>query len=190
MDKLKDRILQEGCVVEGDMLKIDSFLNHQIDVSLTMEIGQELAKRFADVTIDKVLTVESSGIAIAFAVAYYAGGTPVVFAKKSAPGTLTEGFYSTEVTSFTKRKVSNVLVSKEFLLPNEKVLIIDDFMAHGDAAMGLARLVEEAGGQVVGVGSAVEKFFQGGSTRLRESGYRVESLAVIESMEDCKIVFK
>lgn len=190
MEKLKERILQEGCVVDGELLKIDSFLNHQIDVGLTMEIGEELAKRFAQEKVDKVLTLESSGIAIAFATAYYLNRVPVVFAKKSAPGTLTEGFYATEVTSFTKRKVSNVLVSEEFLLAGEKVLIIDDFMAHGEAALGLTRLVESAGGHVAGVGVAVEKFFQEGSARLREAGYRVESLAIIESMEDCKIVFK
>lgn len=190
MEELKERILKEGCVVEREMLKIDSFLNHQIDVKLTMKIGEELARRFSDLKIDKILTVESSGIAIACATSYYANQLPVVFAKKSAPGTLTEGFYATEVTSFTKRKVSNVLVSEEFLSPGESVLIIDDFMAHGEATLGLARLVEQAGGKVAGVGVAVEKLFQGGSSRLKEQGYRVESLAIIESMEDCKIVFK
>lgn len=190
MEKLKSRILQEGCVLEGELLKIDSFLNHQIDIKLTMEIGEELAKRFSDVEIHKILTVESSGIAIACATAFYADQVPVIFAKKSAPRTLTEGFYATEVTSFTKRKVSNVLVSKEFLLAGENVLIVDDFMAHGEATLGLARLVEQAGGKVAGIGVAVEKFFQGGSERLREKGYRVESLAIIESMEDCKVVFK
>ncbi len=190
MEKLKERILQEGCVIDGEMLKIDSFLNHCIDVKLIMEIGEELANRFKDAEADKILTVESSGIAIACATAFYMNILPVIFAKKSAPGTLTEGYYSAEVTSFTKRKVSNVLVSKEFLLPGDRVLIIDDFMAHGEAATGLANVVEQAGGHVVGIGVAVEKYFQGGSTKLREMGYRVESLAVIESMEDCNIVFK
>lgn len=189
MEKLKQRILQDGKALGADVIKVDSFLNHQIDVRLLAEIGQEFKKRFQGTEITKILTIEASGIAIACATALQMEDLPVVFAKKTPPNTIEEGMYQEEVTSFTKRMVFNVVVSKEYLSEKDKVLIIDDFLARGEAAMGLANLVKQAGGQVVGVGVAIEKRFQGGADKLREAGYRVESLAVIASTEDGNIRF-
>ena len=190
MQLLKDRIVKDGQVIGTEIIKVDSFLNHQIDVALVAEIGKELAARFADAGITKILTIESSGIAIACAAAIHMNGIPVVFAKKAAPSTMTDGFYSVEVTSFTKRTVSAVMVSKKYLSKGDRILIVDDFLAHGEAAAGLAKIAEKAGAVVCGIGAAVEKEFQGGSARLRELGYRVESLAVIASMQDGQITFK
>lgn len=190
MEILKDKIRKDGQLIGNDIIKIDSFLNHQLDVSLISEIGKEFARRFKDISVDKILTIEASGIAIACATAMHMGNLPVVFAKKTAPSTLIDGFYVTEVTSFTKRTVSKVMVSKKYLSKNERILIIDDFMAHGEAASGLALITEQAGAIVAGIGAAVEKEFQGGSAKLRAKGYRVESLAVITSIEDGHITFK
>lgn len=190
MEILKDKIRKDGQLIGNDIIKIDSFLNHQLDVSLISEIGKEFARRFKDLSVDKILTIEASGIAIACATAMHMGNLPVVFAKKTAPSTLIDGFYVTEVTSFTKRTVSKVMVSKKYLSKNERILIIDDFMAHGEAASGLALITEQAGAIVAGIGAAVEKEFQGGSAKLRAKGYRVESLAVITSIEDGHITFK
>ncbi|GAB1477183.1 xanthine phosphoribosyltransferase [Bacillota bacterium] len=190
MEVLKDKIIKDGQLIGSDIIKIDSFLNHQLDVGLISQIGMEFAGRFRDLTIDKILTIEASGIAIACATAMHMGNLPVVFAKKTAPATFIDGFYTTEVTSFTKRTVSKIMVSKKYLSKNERILIIDDFMAHGEAASGLAALAEQAGAVVVGIGAAVDKEFQGGSEKLREKGYRVESLAVITSIEDGHITFK
>jgi xanthine phosphoribosyltransferase len=190
MQLLKDRIIKDGQVVGADILKVDSFLNHQIDVALILEIGKELAHRYAGFGINKILTIESSGIAIACATAINMEGIPVVFAKKAAPNTMIDGYYSVEVTSFTKRTVSAVMASKKYLGKEDRVLIVDDFLAHGEAAIGLAKLVGLAGADVCGIGVAIEKEFQGGSAKLREMGYRVESLAVITSMKDGQITFK
>lgn len=190
MQILKDRILKDGQIIGTEIIKVDSFLNHQIDVELVSEIGREFAKRFEGLGVGKILTVEASGIAIACSTAMHMGNLPVVFAKKTAPNTMSDGYYSTEITSFTKRAVSTVLVSKRYLLNGERILIIDDFLAHGEAALGLANLVEQAGATVVGIGAAVEKAFQGGALRLKESGYNVESLAVIASIKDEHITFK
>jgi xanthine phosphoribosyltransferase len=190
MQLLKDRIIKDGQIIGSEILKVDSFLNHQIDVALVLELGKELARRFAGLGINKILTIESSGIAIACATAMHMDGLPVVFAKKAAPNTMTDGYYSVEVTSFTKRTVSSVMVSKKYLGKDDKVLIVDDFLAHGEAAIGLAKLAVLAGAEVKGIGVAVEKEFQGGSAKLREKGYRVESLAVITSMKDGQITFK
>lgn len=190
MQLLKDKILCEGQAIGTDIIKIDSFLNHQIDVGLISRIGEEFSRRFANIPVTKILTIEASGIAIACATAMHMGNVPVVFAKKAAPSTMIEGYYATEVTSYTKRAVSTVMVSKNFLLKGDKILIIDDFMAHGEAAWGLADLVKQSGATVMGIGIAVEKSFQGGSSKLREAGYTVESLAVIASIEDGHIVFK
>ncbi|MGI6727353.1 MAG: xanthine phosphoribosyltransferase [Anaerovoracaceae bacterium] len=190
MQKLKERILKDGQVIGTEIIKVDSFLNHQIDVELLSEIGEEFAKRYANRGINKILTIEASGIAIACVVAWHMGCLPVVFAKKAAPSTMIDGFYSTEVTSFTKRSVSKVMVSKKYLSKGDNVLIVDDFLAHGEAATGLANLVEQAGATVCGIGAAIEKEFQGGSQKLRQKGYRVESIVVITSIQDGHITFK
>ncbi|MGI6732675.1 MAG: xanthine phosphoribosyltransferase [Anaerovoracaceae bacterium] len=190
MQMLKDRIIKDGQVIGTEIVKVDSFLNHQIDVALVSEIGKEFARRFAGLPINKILTIESSGIAIACATAMHMGNLPVVFAKKTAPSTMTDGFYSTEVTSFTKKAVSSVIVSQKYLSEQDNILIIDDFLAYGEAALGLAKLAKLAGATVYGIGAAVEKAFQGGAEKLRQEGYRVESLAVITSIRDDHITFK
>ena len=189
MKILKDRIVADGVAIGTEIVKVDSFLNHQIDVELLDKIGQEFSEKFQNCGVTKILTVEASGIAVACMAARYFGNIPVVFAKKSSPNTMTEGFFGAEVKSFTKGTTSVVRVSEKFLDENDKVLIIDDFLAHGEAALGLAELVNQAGAVLVGVGAVIEKQFQGGGTRLREKGYQVESLAVIESIQDGKINF-
>ncbi|HHU18127.1 MAG TPA: xanthine phosphoribosyltransferase [Clostridiales bacterium] len=189
MKALKDRIIADGVAIGTEIVKVDSFLNHQIDVALLDEIGQEFAKRFQGIEVSKILTVEASGIAIACTTAKYFGNIPVLFAKKASPNTMTEGFYSAKVKSFTKGTVSDVRVSKKFLVPGDRVLILDDFLAHGEAAFGMAELVRQANAELVGIGAVIEKQFQGGGKRLREKGFLVESLAVIESIQDGKINF-
>lgn len=190
MDLLKRKILNDGKVIGKDIVKVDSFLNHQLDIGLLMVIGKEIRRRFSHMDINKILTIESSGIGIAAIAATYLDLVPVVFAKKAQPNTMSDEFYGAEVKSFTKGTVSVARISKEFLNKNDKVLIIDDFMAHGEAALGLCSLVEQAGGQVCGIAAVIEKEYQGGSRKLREAGYFVDSLAVIEKVEDGKIFFK
>jgi len=191
MRTLKDKILKYGQAIGTDIVKVDSFLNHQIDVSLISDIGKEFSERFSDAGgIDKILTIEASGIVVACAAAWHMNCIPVVFAKKTAPNTMTDGFYSAEVVSFTKRTVSSVTVSKKYLSKGENVLIIDDFLAYGEAALGLASIVKQSGARLCGIGAVIEKEFQGGSKKLRQMGYRVESLAVIESIKDGHIKFK
>lgn len=189
MKALQERIVADGAAIGTEIIKVDSFLNHQIDVALLDEIGKEFAKRFEGCGATKILTVEASGIAIACMAARHFGNIPVLFAKKASPSTMTEEFYGAEVKSFTKGTTSIVRVSKKYLKPGDKVLIIDDFLAHGEAALGMAELVELAGAELVGVGAVIEKRFQGGGIRLGEKGIRVESLAVIESIRDGKINF-
>ena len=189
MKILKDRIVADGVAIGTEIVKVDSFLNHQIDVELLDQIGQEFAERFRGSEVTKILTVEASGIAVACMVARHFGNIPVVFAKKTAPSTMTEGFYGAEVKSFTKGTTSVVRVSEKFLKAEDRILIIDDFLAHGEAALGLANLVEQAGASLAGVGSVIEKQFQGGSKRLRDLDIHVESLAVIESIKDGEITF-
>lgn len=189
MKALKERIIADGVAIGTEIVKVDSFLNHQIDVALLDEIGREFAKRFQGIEVSKILTVEASGIAIACITAKYFGNVPVLFAKKASPNTMTEDFYSAEVKSFTKGTVSVVRVSKKFLIPGDRVLILDDFLAHGEAAFGMAELVRQANAELVGIGAVIEKQFQGGGRKLREKGFRVESLAVIESIQDGKINF-
>jgi xanthine phosphoribosyltransferase len=189
MKALKDKIIADGAAIGTEIIRVDSFLNHQIDVALLDEIGQEFAKRFEGCMVTKILTVEASGIAIACMAARHFGNIPVLFAKKASPNTMTEDFYGAEVKSFTKGTTSIIRVSKKYLNKDDKILVIDDFLAHGEAAVGMAELVEQAGAELVGVGAVIEKRFQGGGTRLREKGYRVESLAVIGSIRDGKINF-
>lgn len=153
------------------------------------ELGKEFGRRFSDLKIDKILTVEASGIGIACMTAPYFGYPPVVFAKKTSPNTMTEDFYGAEAKSFTKGTVSIIRVSKKYLKEGDRVLILDDFLAHGEASMAMTRLVEQAGGSVEGIGAVIEKGFQGGGRKLREAGYRLESLAIIESIQDGIVKF-
>ncbi len=190
MKELKDKILKEGVAIGTEIVKVDHFLNHRLDVKFLEAVGKEFKARFADCEINKILTVEASGIAVACLAAPYFDYAPVVFAKKAAPSTMTEGFYVAEAKSFTKGTVSLLRVSERFLEEGDKVLIIDDFLAHGQASLALADLVKQAGGEVVGVGAVIEKGFQGGSQRLRDKGYRVESLAVIKEIDDGRIIFE
>ncbi|MBP6143459.1 MAG: xanthine phosphoribosyltransferase [Proteocatella sp.] len=184
MKLLIDRIIKDGEGREGHIIKVDSFINHQMDMKLMDEIGKEFARRFEGLGINKILTIEASGIGIAVITSVHMGYIPVVFAKKSQPNTMTERYYGAEVKSFTKGTVSLAKVTKKYLQPGEKVLIIDDFMAYGEASRGLISLVQQAGGEVVGLGAVVEKAFQGGGQKLRDEGYKVESLAVISKIHD------
>ena len=183
MNFLEERILRDGIVKEGNVLKVDSFLNHQMDVALIDEIGKEFYRRFGDLGITKILTIEASGIAIAYAAARYFG-TPFVFAKKSKSVNIDDDVYVAEVESFTHKCKNNVIVSKKFLSAGERVLIIDDFLANGCALEGLIAIVESAGAEVAGIGIAIEKGFQGGGDKIRKRGYRLESLAIVDSMDD------
>ena len=182
MNFLEKRILRDGVVKPGNVLKVDSFLNHQIDVALLDEIAKELKRRFADAPVTKVLTIESSGIAIACAVAREFG-VPVVFAKKAKTVNLDGEMYVAEVESFTHKKTNKVIVAKKFLSENDRVLIVDDFLANGCALQGLISIVDSAGAEVTGCGIVIEKGFQEGGYRIRNLGFRLESLAIIESMD-------
>ena len=183
MNCVEERILRDGVVKCGNVLRVDSFLNHQIDVTLLDEIACEFLRRFAGNTITKVLTIEASGIAIACAVARQLG-VPVVFAKKSKSINLDGDSYVAEVESFTHKKTNQVIVSKKYLNENDHVLIVDDFLANGCALQGLISLVDAAGAEVVGCGIVIEKGFQEGGHRLRNLGFHLESLAIVESMDD------
>lgn len=183
MELLKERIRTDGVIKPGNVLKVDSFLNHQMDIALFNEIGKEFARRFADVKIDKILTIEASGIGIAAIVAQYFD-VPVVFAKKSQSINLDGTMLSAPVESFTHKRKYDVIVASRFLRPEESVLIIDDFLANGCAALGLCQIVEAAHASVAGIGIVIEKGFQTGGSMLRDRGLRVESLAIIESMDD------
>ena len=191
MNFLEQRILRDGVVKAGNVLKVDSFLNHQMDVALLKEMGQEFYRRFAHKKITKVLTIESSGIAVAYPVAE-AFGVPLVFAKKAKSINIDGDVYTAEVPSFTHKVTNRVIVSKKFLGPEDHVLIIDDFLANGYALQGLISLVEAADATVEGLGIAIEKGFQEGGKRMRNLGYQLESLAIVESMnaETGEIVFR
>lgn len=183
MQVLKERIIKDGKVKSGDVLKVDSFLNHQMDIKLFGEIGKEFKRRFADVEVNKILTIEASGIGIACVVAQYFD-VPVVFAKKNQTKNIAGEVYTTKVESFTHGRVYDIIVAKEFLGKGDKVLLIDDFLANGKALEGLAQLVEDSGAELVGAGIVVEKGFQVGGKILREKGVRLESLAIVESLND------
>lgn len=183
MQLLKDRIRKDGKIKSGDVLKVDSFLNHQMDIKLFEEIGKEFKRRFSDVSINKILTIEASGIGIACIVAQYFD-VPVVFAKKSKTKNIAGDVYTTKVESFTHGKVYDIMVAKEFLGAGDKVLLIDDFLANGKALEGLAAVVKDSGAELVGAGIVIEKGFQPGGDRLRAEGIRVESLAIVESMDE------
>ena len=183
MQLLKDRIRKDGKIKSGDVLKVDSFLNHQMDIKLFEEIGKEFKRRFSDVSINKILTIEASGIGIACIVAQYFD-VPVVFAKKSKTKNIAGDVYTTKVESFTHGKVYDIMVAKEFLGAGDKVLLIDDFLANGKALEGLPAVVKDSGAELVGAGIVIEKGFQPGGDRLRADGIRVESLAIVESMDE------
>lgn len=189
MKALEERILRDGHVRPGNILKVDSFLNHQIDIAFMNEMGKEFRRVFADKHVTKILTIEASGIAIASITAQYFQ-VPIVFAKKTKTINLDGSLYTTKVKSYTHRTTYDVVVSKKFLTSDDRVLIIDDFLANGCAARGLIDLVEQAGAVLEGVGIVIEKGFQGGGRELRESGVDVRSLAIIESMSDNNLVFR
>lgn len=183
MQLLKDRIRKDGKIKEGNVLKVDSFLNHQMDVKLFQEIGKEFKRRFADEEITKILTIEASGIGIA-CVAAEVFDVPVVFAKKTQTKNIAGDVYTTKVESFTHGRVYDIIVSKEFLGKGDKVLLIDDFLANGKALEGLAELVTKSGAELVGAGVVIEKGFQVGGDIIRSKGIHLESLAIVESMDE------
>lgn len=182
MNFLEERIVKDGIVKEGNVLKVDSFLNHQMDIELFDQMGAEFKKRFADRPINKILTIEASGIGIACVVAQHFG-VPVVFAKKSKSINIEGERYTAEVESFTHKCKNQVIVAKKFLSEDDHVLIIDDFLANGCALQGLIQIVKSAGGTVEGIGIAIEKGFQTGGTVIRNLGYRLESLAIVDGMD-------
>ena len=182
MNFLEERIVKDGMVKEGNVLKVDSFLNHQMDVELLDMIGEEFYRRFKDKEVTKVLTIEASGIAIAYAVAR-CFKVPMVFAKKAKSINIDGDMYTAEVESFTHKNKNQVIVSKRFLSPGDKVLIVDDFLANGCALQGLISITEAAGASVAGIGIAIEKGFQYGGRSIRNLGYQLESLAIVESMD-------
>ena len=183
MQLLKDRIRKDGKIKAGNVLKVDSFLNHQMDIKLFAEIGKEFKRRFADSEVTKILTIEASGIGIACIVAQYFD-VPVVFAKKTQTKNSAGEVYTTKVESYTHGRVYDIIVAKEFLGPQDKVLLIDDFLANGKALEGLVSIVRESGATLVGAGIVIEKGFQVGGDLLRSQGIRVESLAIVESMDE------
>ncbi len=189
MKLLEDRIRTDGIVRDGDILKVDSFLNHQMDAGLFREMAKEWKRLYADAGVNKILTIEASGIGIACIVAEEFG-CKAVFAKKTSGRNMDSELYTTQITSFTKGRVYDVVVSKRFLGPEDRVLIIDDFLANGCALEGMIDLVNQAGATLCGCGIAIEKGFQGGGNKLRAEGIRVESLAIIECMSDGKLIFR
>ena len=182
MNFLEERIVKDGIVKEGNVLKVDSFLNHQMDIELFDQMGAEFKKRFADRPINKILTIEASGIGIACVVAQHFG-VPVVFAKKTKSINIEGEMYTAEVESFTHKCKNQVIVAKKFLSEDDHVLIIDDFLANGCALQGLIQIVKAAGGTVEGIGIAIEKGFQSGGTVVRNLGYHLESLAIVDGMD-------
>ena len=182
MKLLQDRIVADGKIEAGNILKVDSFLNHQIDVSLLEEIGQEFKRQFGDREVNKILTIEASGIAIACIAARYFN-VPVVCAKKSRSLNIAGDVYTAKVESFTHKNTNDIIVSKKFLSPSDRILIVDDFLANGKAILGLCQLVEQAGATLVGAGVVIEKGFQDGGKRIREAGIDLRSLAILEEMD-------
>ena len=188
MKKLEERILRDGVVKPGGILKVDNFLNHQIDPQLCYEMAEEIQRLFRDEEITKILTIEASGISIATMTGYVMG-VPVVFAKKAMSANISDNVYSSEVFSFTKKVSKNVVVSREYLKPGEKILIIDDFLAMGAALEGLCDIISQAGAEAVGAAIVIEKAFQPGGDKLRAKGLRIESLARVASMSDNSLTF-
>ncbi len=189
MQELKDRIVREGKVLPGNIIKVDGFLNHRVDTELMDHIAEELGRHFDMGGVDVILTAEASGIALAAVVARHFG-KPMIFAKKAKSDNIEGGLYQSDIFSYTYKKKVTLLVSKEWLHAGDRVLVVDDFMANGEAMRGLCDIVEKAGATLVGIGCAVEKGFQGGGDKLREAGVNLRSLAVIESAEPGSIVFR
>ncbi len=189
MELLKQRILQDGHATEDDVLKVDSFLNHQMDISLLNEIGKEFRRRFEGVPVTKILTIEASGIGIAAIAAQHFGNVPVVFAKKTKSRNLDGALYTAQVQSFTKGTVYDIQVSQKFIGPDDCVLILDDFLAKGQALQGLLKIVRASGAKLAGCGIVIEKGFQDGGKLIRSQGIRVVSLAVISSISNGKVTF-
>ena len=188
MKLLEEKILSCGTVLPGNILKVDSFLNHQLDVSLLSELGKEFYRLFSDCNVTRILTVEASGIPIAcFAAQHF--NVPVVFAKKGYHKNIGNDVYTAEVFSFTKGTSYTIFVSKKYINPGDNILVIDDFLANGQAVLGLKKIIEDAGANLAGVGIAIEKGFQNGARRVMEKGVRVESLAIVESMDEKGVTF-
>lgn len=191
MEALKKKILTDGTAIGSEIIKVDSFLNHQIDIAFMNEIGKEFARIFIDVEVTKIVTIEASGIAIAAIASQYFNNVPVVFAKKTESRNLDPDKYHGEVYSFTKQRVYPIMISKKYISSEDKILIIDDFLANGKAALALTGLCEQAGATVQGIGIVIEKGFQNGGKLLREENHiRVESLAIIDNIDDGKITFR
>ncbi|AZU62077.1 xanthine phosphoribosyltransferase [Neobacillus mesonae] len=189
MELLEERIKQDGQALSEHVLKVDSFLNHQIDPKLMQEIGKEFASRFSNESITKIVTIESSGIAPAVMAGLYLN-VPVVFARKRKSLTLSEGLLTASVHSFTKNETNEISISKKYVNEDDNVLIIDDFLANGQAALGLIEIVKKSGAHVAGIGIVIEKSFQDGAEKLKELGIRVESLAQIAALSNGKVIFK
>ena len=189
MKLLEERIKKDGIIKEGNVLKVDSFLNHQMDIDLFNEMGKEFKRLFADKPINKILTIEASGIGIACVVAQHFG-VPVVFAKKTQSINIDGEVYSTKIESFTHKKVYDVIVSKKYIGPEDHILIIDDFLANGQAVLGLINIINQANANVAGVGIVIEKGFQDGRKLIEEKGYRVESLAIVDDFKDGKVILR
>ncbi len=189
MELLKQRITKDGRVKEGNILKVDSFLNHQIDIALLNEMGREFYRLFQHEGITKIITIEASGIAIAAITAQYFN-VPMVFAKKAKSKNIDGEVYTSSINSYTHQNVYTAMLEKRFLSSADRVLILDDFLATGKAQLGLLDIVGQAGASVGGIGIAIEKGFQGGGDRLREAGYHLESLAIIDKMENDSVVFR
>lgn len=188
MEELKQKILLEGEVLSTEILKVDSFLNHQVDPIFTARLGEEIARRFTGEGVTRVLTAEASGIAVAVACGL-ALGVPVVFAKKKRAATQNNNVFASTVHSFTKDETVDIFVARKFIAPQDRILIVDDFLARGEALRGLVNIVQQSGSTLVGVGIVIEKVFQGGGRNLRESGVRIEALARINSLEEGKVSF-
>lgn len=188
MELLRQKVINEGIVLEGQVLKVDSFLNHQMDPLLMKEIGKAFTQLFADTGVTTILTIESSGIAPGIMTALEFG-VPLIFARKQKSLTLTEDIFVETVYSYTKKQSNDITVSKKFIKPGDRVLIIDDFLANGEAASGLARIVKQAGAEVVGIGIVIEKSFQPGAQLLIDEGYRLESLVRIRSLDNGQVQF-
>lgn len=186
MESLGQKVKEDGVVIDEKILKVDGFLNHQIDAKLMNDVGKTFYESFKDAGITKILTIEASGIAPAIMASFHFD-VPCLFAKKAKPSTLKDGFYSTDIHSFTKNKTSTVIVSEEFLGPDDKVLIIDDFLANGDASLGLNDIVKQANATTLGVGIVVEKSFQNGRQRLEDAGLYVSSLCKVASLKGNKV---
>ena len=190
MELLKEKIRKDAKITENRIIQVDNFLNHQLDITLFNEIGKEFKRRFSSKEVTKIVTIETSGIAIASITAQYFNNVPVVFAKKHAGINMNKDVYEAKVYSYTKDQEYTIKVSKKFLGPNDKVLIIDDFLASGSALMGLCSLISQSGAEISGVGIVIEKTFQEGRKLVEDKGIQVESLAIIDSLRDGKVFFK